>query len=438
MAIEKCIESHGVKGRVVAKHSGPVVVTYEVELEAGQKVKSLTCLDAELGMALKSQSVRIAPLPERGTIGIELPRDKRDVVTLRDVITSPTFETTGKAKQLTLALGRDALGADVVVNLDVLPHLLIAGATGTGKSVCLNTILLSLLRRYSPKDLGLILIDPKILEFALYERLPHLLHPVVIDGNVARSVLAWCVKEMETRYSIMKSSGTRNLDEYNRRNPDKAMRRIVIIVDELADLVLAGERTVSEHITRLAQKARASGMHLILATQRPSVDVVTGLIKANFPARLAFRVASNIDSRVILDSKGAEKLLGRGDSLLVLPGGEGQKRVHCCYVSDDEVQEVCNQLRQLPQEFDDSLIGFVEDMAARGPVVSSRQEDEYEKIKAWVLTQDEISASVIQAQFSIGVAKAAKFMSRLVQDGVVSGDNGSRGRKLVLKGLGDV
>lgn len=433
--IEDCLSSHGIQGKVVNCHEGPSLWTYEVQLSAGQKIKSLMSIDAELAISLKTTSVRVTPLLNRGTVGIEIPKAKKTPVLFSDVISGVTFEKkrTGNKASLSIALGKDTLGEDVIVDLATLPHLLIAGATGTGKSVCLNVILLSFLKRYSPKELGLILIDPKILEFCLYDKLPHLMHPVVIDANVAKNVLNWCVQEMELRYALMKDSGVRNIQEYNALNKNDILKRIVVVVDELADLVLCGEKAIVDSITRLAQKARAAGIHLILATQRPSVDVVTGLIKANFPARLAFRVASSIDSRVILDSKGAEKLLGKGDALIVLPGGEGQQRVQVSFVSDSEVKSICQQMtNSLRPQYDESLTSYVDEQNAKPEAITGKHGDEYEKVIGYVQGQEEISASEIQAQFCIGVAKATKYLKQLIADGIVSEELVSKGKRRVL------
>jgi S-DNA-T family DNA segregation ATPase FtsK/SpoIIIE len=430
--IEACLISHGIQGKVINCHEGSSVWTYELQLSAGQRIKSLMGLDAELAISLKTSSVRVIPLLNRGTVGIEIPKTKRNPVLFSDVISSVAFERkkAGRDASLSIALGKDTLGNDVIVDLATLPHLLIAGATGTGKSVCLNVILLSFLKRYSPKELGLILIDPKILEFCLYDKLPHLMHPVVIDANVAKNVLSWCVQEMEYRYSLMKDSGARNIQEYNSLNKNDILKRIVVVVDELADLVLCGEKSIVESITRLAQKARAAGIHLILATQRPSVDVVTGLIKANFPARIAFRVASSIDSRVILDSKGAEKLLGKGDALMVLPGGEGQQRVQVSYISDSEVKSICQQITaSLAPQYEESLISYVE---TKPETITGKNGEEYGKVIEYAQGQEEISASEIQAQFSIGVAKATKYLKQLIADGIVSEELVSKGKRKVI------
>jgi S-DNA-T family DNA segregation ATPase FtsK/SpoIIIE len=362
-----------------------VITLFEFEPAAGVKVGRIAALQDDLAMSLRASSIRIiAPIPKRGTVGIEVPNKHRAVVRLRDCLESESLGTSDSI--LSVPLGKDTYGEAVVVDIASMPHLLMAGATGTGKSVSINAILLSLLYRAHPAELGLILIDPKVLELSIYDGIPHLRVPVVTDARQAKAVLGWAVKEMERRYRYMQRFGVRNIDGYNQivsgdhpsmaqtelfsqqqpieaKDPSvegegeqavsieptapeqlRPMPKLVIVIDELADLMLTVGREIEELITRLAQKARAAGIHLILATQRPSVDVITGLIKANFPARLSFRVTSRIDSRTILDSMGAEKLLGKGDMLFMLPGAVPLKRVHGAFVSDHEVQKVVTSL----------------------------------------------------------------------------------------------
>ncbi|NLF25840.1 MAG: hypothetical protein GX589_09330, partial [Deltaproteobacteria bacterium] len=376
--IEDKLRDFGIDGRVTEVHPGPVITLFEFEPAPGVKVGRIAALQDDLSMSLKASSIRIiAPIPRKGTVGIEVPNRSRELVRLRDVLESEV--SVQSESILSVPIGKDTYGEAVTIDVSVMPHLLMAGATGTGKSVSINALLLSLLYRASPSELGLILIDPKILELSVYEGIPHLMVPVVTSPKQARAVLEWAVKEMNRRYRLMQKFGVRSLDGYNRIargeveqelreeiykdnvvmlreehlleegevksvNGDdsepqpwsesvKPIPKIVIVIDELADLMLSVGREIEELITRLAQKARAAGIHLIVATQRPSVDVITGLIKANFPARISFRVASRIDSRTILDSMGADKLLGRGDMLLRLPGSEHVKRVHGAYVS---------------------------------------------------------------------------------------------------------
>ena len=380
LILQKKLADFGVEGEVVAVRPGPVITMYEFKPAAGVKVRRIVLLADDLAMALRAVSVRIlAPIPGESVVGIEIPNPKRETVFLREVIESPAYQTA--ESKITLALGKDIGGTPFTTDLSRMPHLLVAGATGTGKSISINAMILSILYKSTPQDVKFIMVDPKMLELTVYEDVPHLLVPVVTDPKKAAAALFWAMDEMDRRYRLMRDKGARNIDNYNRtlereganrksvielietEQPEvgtevggnlgkdaplvhEKLPRIVIIVDELADLMMTVGRDIEEYITRLAQKARAAGIHLILATQRPSVDVITGLIKANFPARISFQVTSRVDSRTILDSIGAERLFGNGDLLYLPPGTARITRVHGAFVSDQEVRKVMKFIKQ--------------------------------------------------------------------------------------------
>jgi S-DNA-T family DNA segregation ATPase FtsK/SpoIIIE len=485
--IEAKLRDFGVMGKVTEVHPGPVITLFEFEPAAGVKVGRIASLQDDLAMSLRASSIRIiAPIPKRGTVGIEIPNKHRDIVRLRDVLESDQFVDAESI--LSVCIGKDTYGEPVVADISAMPHFLIAGATGTGKSVCINALLLSLLYRAHPSELGLILIDPKILELSLYDSIPHLRVPVVSHPRQAKAVLQWAVDEMHRRYRMMQKFGVRNIDGYNRiakgeKDPDqdiplddkvvmltddavieegtvdkdgegdgpskgwpveklKPLPKIVIVIDELADLMLAAGRDIEELITRLAQKARASGIHLIVATQRPSVDVITGLIKANFPARLSFRVSSRVDSRTILDSMGAERLLGRGDMLLMLPGAEAVRRVHGAFVSDNEVKRAVTQLKQTCKPQYDERIMRVCDQALEEEAQEKTNQGEgggegeyddmYDKAVELVFEKGSASTSMIQRVFRIGYNRAARIIEMMEKDGIVGPMDGAKPREVLL------
>ena len=347
--LEQKLDDFGIEGRVVEVQPGPVVTMYKFEPGPGIKVSQIVNLADDLSMALRAASVRIqAPVPNEGVVGIEVPNRKREMIYLHEILASDEFA--GAQSQLTIALGKDITGRPMVADLAKMPHLLIAGATGTGKSVSLHAMIASVLFNATADDVRFIMIDPKMLELSTYENIPHLLVPVVVDPDKAASALLWATQEMETRYAMMRDLGVRNIDGYNRAlssgaSVHRKLPKIVIIIDELADFLLSEGKTVERNITRLAQKARASGIHLILATQRPSVDVITGLIKANLPARISLQVTSRVDSRTILDSIGAERLLGAGDMLFMSPGSAKLVRLHGPFVSEIETRKLADFLR---------------------------------------------------------------------------------------------
>lgn len=488
--IETKLKDFNIAGRVTQVHPGPVITLFEFEPAPGVKVGRIAALQDDLAMSLRASSIRIiAPLPKRGTVGIEVPNKSRAMVRLRDCLESHSFATADSI--LSVPLGKDTYGDAVVVDVATMPHLLMAGATGTGKSVCINALLLSLLYRAHPSELGLILIDPKVLELSIYDGVPHLRVPVVTDPRQAKGVLLWAVKEMDRRYRYMQKFGVRNIDGYNRivsgideedegsgavpnaanqiqmfrelESQDSSesvsdeeadgeeavapevlqpMPKLVIVIDELADLMLSVGREIEELITRLAQKARAAGIHLIVATQRPSVDVITGLIKANFPARLSFRVSSRIDSRTILDSMGAEKLLGKGDMLFMLPGAVPLKRVHGAYVSDNEVQKVVNSLKAgCAPQYDEAILEACEKALKEGSDESGNGsrgengEDEYDayydRAVELVVEKGQASTSMIQRTFRIGYNRAARIIETMEREGVVGKMDGVRPREVL-------
>lgn len=436
--LERTLEEFKVEGNIVEVHPGPVVTQYEFSPSAGVKAQRVISLSDDLALALKVPSVRVyAPVPGKGTVGIEVPNKVREVVRLRDIVETNDF--VHSEHPLPLALGKDTYGESFVACLPTMPHLLIAGATGTGKSVCINSILLSLLFHNSPKDLRLILIDPKMLELSLYDGIPHLKAPVVTEPKRARVALWWAVEEMERRYSLMKSTGVRSLESYNKTEGVEYLPRLVIVVDELADLMLTVGREIEELLTRLAQKARACGIHLILATQRPSVNVITGLIKANFPTRISFQVASRIDARTVLDRSGSEKLLGRGDMMFLAPGVNRIKRIQGAFVSDKEVHSVVDFLRGNSEaDYDKEIMELMEkssDSSVDTSGMYGGMEDYdplYDKAVQVVTERGQASTSMVQRVFKIGYNRAARIMETMELEGIVGPADGAKPRQILV------
>lgn len=444
-ALMACLGDFGIQGELVRITPGPVVTMFEVRPAAGIRVNRIANLSDDLALALKAIAVRIqAPIPGTDTVGIEIPNAHRETVNFRGLLESDTFRNSGGP--LSMAIGKDIAGRPFVADLARMPHLLVAGATGAGKSVCLNSILLSLLYTVQPRDVQLLLMDPKRIEMAVYADLPHLVHPVVTEMAQAKTALDWAVHEMDRRYETMgRFVGVRNLAEYNRRlaafgknvPPDFAdlepMPYLVIVIDELADLMLTAAREVETSIVRLAQLARAAGIHMILATQRPSVDVVTGLIKANFPCRISFQVTSKHDSRTILDTVGSEHLLGKGD-MLFKPGGGRLQRLHGPFVSDEEVQAVVNHWkRQMPPAYKVDFSewgteGFGGNAAGGG---DASNDPLYAEVRAFVTEQGKASISFIQRRFKIGFNRAARLVEQLERDGVIGPADGGKGRSII-------
>jgi S-DNA-T family DNA segregation ATPase FtsK/SpoIIIE len=490
--IEAKLKDFGIYGKVTHVHPGPVITLFEFEPAPGVKVGKIAALQDDLAMSLKASSLRIiAPIPRRGTVGIEVPNKNRDIVRLRDVLESEAFVNAESI--LSIALGKDTYGDPVVVDISTMPHLLMAGATGTGKSVCINTLIVSMLYRASPAELGLILIDPKILELSTYEDIPHLRVPVVTEPKRAKGVLQWAVNEMNRRYRMMQRFGVRNIDGYNalvkgeapplnmakpvladdvislpeetiveagiieaaEKAPEpeapvesiapeklEALPKIVIVIDELADLMLTVGRDIEELITRLAQKARAAGIHLILATQRPSVDVITGLIKANFPARLSFRVTARVDSRTILDQMGADKLLGRGDMLFVQPGAESLRRIHGAFISDAEVKRVVDAVKQTAKpQYDERIMDLCNKAMQEGEEGETKDllgddaeyDAIYDKAVELVLQKGQASTSMLQRAFRIGYNRAARVIDMMEKEGLVGPMDGAKPREVIAR-----
>jgi len=418
-----------IEGDVVRYYVGPVVTTFEFKPLPHIKVSKILALQDDLAMALKAQSIRIqAPIPGKDVVGIEIPNETREMIYLREILENDIFQ---KAKSpLTIALGKDVVGSPFVTDLAKLPHLLVAGTTGSGKSVGINAMILSLLYRNTPDELKFVMIDPKQLEFSTYNDIPHLLTPVITEPKQAITALNAMVKEMERRYKIMKDAKVKNIEGYNKKSDEK-LPYIVIIIDELADLMMTSGKDVEYAIARLAQMARASGIHLIVATQRPSVDVVTGLIKANLPSRISFKVGQKIDSKVILDQYGAETLLGNGDMLFTPPGIVGLLRLHAPFVSEEEIEEVVEFLKsQREPEYDDSVVTMGEE--ADGMDEDEEVDELFEKAKEIILKERRTSISYIQRRLQIGYNRAANIIEQMERKGILSPANAKGQREILI------
>jgi DNA segregation ATPase FtsK/SpoIIIE, S-DNA-T family len=439
--LEKKLKDFGVEGQVTEVSPGPVVTMYEFEPAPGVKISRITGLSDDLAMAMRAVSIRIvAPLPGKSVIGIEIPNSLRETVGLKDILAAQDFS--GSKAKLTLALGKDILGVPVVTNLAKMPHLLIAGATGTGKSVCLNALISSILFKARPEEVRFFFIDPKRIELLPYEGIPHLLHEVVTDAKMATRVLRWAIREMEDRYQKMADKGARNIDSYNQKlvkekkgtpgkYPEEWLPYVVIVIDELADLMLVSSRDVEEYLTRLAQMARAAGIHLLLATQRPSVDILTGIIKANFPARISFQVSSKTDSRTILDANGAEALLGSGDMLFLPPGVSKLQRIHGAFVSEAEIKRLTDFLKAQKQAvYDESLLVMEE---AEPSETDGDIDEKYEAAVQIVKETRQVSISMIQRKLRIGYNRAARLVEIMEREGIVSSGDGGRPREVLIK-----
>lgn len=434
--IERKLASFGVGARVVDRHRGPTVTLFDVEPEPGVKVKRITELQNDLALALAAPTVRIqAPVPGRPVVGIEIPNTTATTVTIREVLESDAFHSI--SSPLRVAIGKGVGGESVIIDLASMPHLLIAGATGSGKSVTLNVIISSLLFQNGPDDVRLLMIDPKMVELTVYNGVPHLLSPVLTGMDKVLGVLRWTIREMERRYALFRDASVRNLSRYNQlliQRGEKKLPYIVVIVDELADLMMVAPDEVEDCICRLAQLARATGIHLVIATQRPSVDVVTGLIKANFPARIAFAMSSQVDSRTILDQVGAEKLLGRGDMLYQSPTEPKPVRLQGALVSDHEIEKLVEFWRNVPLHLDQVSTAEFEAQAAE-PL--EHADALFEQAKVVVREHRRASVSLLQRKLSIGYQRAARLMDMLEKEGVVSAAEGSRYRAVTGVGDGD-
>jgi len=436
----------GVMGSVVEIHPGPVVTTYEFKPDAGVKYSKIVGLADDLALALEAESIRIDRMSGRGTVGIEIPNEVRETIYLREIVESDAFRNS--ASRLTLGLGKTVSGDTYVTDLTAMPHLLIAGSTGTGKSVGLNCMIASILLRAAPDEVRLILIDPKRLELGVYEDIPHLLTPVVTDAKIAANVLKWAVTEMEKRIRRLASEGVRNIEQFNNLvraegsdraattngNGDeeelKPLHYIVVVIDELADLMMVSSHEVEESITRLAQMARAVGIHLILATQRPSVDVLTGLIKANFPSRISFRVAARVDSRTILDSIGAEHLLGKGDMLFLPPGSARLLRIHGAYVTEAEIARLTSYLRKAGKPAYDETVGRTERTSEAAEV--DEKDELFDEAARFVVSSGQASTSMLQRRFRIGFSRAGRLVDMMEREGIVGPADGSKPREILV------
>ncbi|WP_414626848.1 DNA translocase FtsK [Campylobacter sp.] len=424
-----------IDGDVIRTYSGPVVTTFEFKPAPNVPVRKILNLQDDLAMALRAQTIRIqAPIPGKDVVGIEIPNSDIETIYLREVLESEIFSTA--KSELTIALGKDIVGAPFVTDLKKLPHLLIAGTTGSGKSVGINAMLLSLLYRNSPQTLRLIMIDPKMLEFSIYEGIPHLLTPVITEAKKAVNVLENLVCEMERRYKLMAASKTKNIESYNAKMKEQgeaSLPFIVVIIDELADLMMTSGKDVEFSIARLAQMARASGIHLIVATQRPSVDVVTGLIKANLPSRISYRVGQKIDSKVILDQLGAESLLGRGDMLFTPPGSPGLVRLHAPFASEAEIETIVEFLKEQGEAlYDESFLSEGKDTSAGlGGSASGEVDELFEQAKEVILSERKTSISYLQRRLTIGYNRAANIIEQLQNAGFLSEPN-AKGQREIL------
>ena len=452
--LELKLADFGVQGKVTGIRPGPVITMYEYTPAPGIKISRIVGLSDDLSMALKAISIRVvAPIPGKAAIGIELPNQQRELVSIRAVLESEVFSSSTSA--LTMALGQDTTGQPVAANLSKMPHLLIAGATGTGKSVCINTILTSLLYRNTPDDIRLLLIDPKRIELNSYEGIPHLIHPVVTDAKLATKALRWAVQEMELRYKLLADKNVRNIESYNKvfakeraksakeskedeeQNKELEHHHLpytVIIIDELADLMMVASREVEESIIRLAQMARAAGIHLILATQRPSVDVLTGIIKANIPTRISFQVSSRIDSRTILDTSGAESLLGSGDMLFLPPGTAKLQRIHGAFIAETEVERVTKfwHAQQISEDPLRERVNF-QDQSSVEDLAEEDLDEKYEEAVQLVLETRQASISMLQRRLRVGYNRAARMIEIMEQQGIVGPSDGVKPREVLSR-----
>ncbi len=432
--LEDTLKDFGIDAKVVDIEKGPVITRYELQPAPGVKVQWIASLAEDIALVMKSYNVHVSVIPGKGTVGVEIPNTSISTVYLREIIASEEFQQSKSL--LTLALGKKVSGEPLISDLGEMPHLLIAGATGSGKTVCINALIISLLYKATPDELRLILIDPKMVELSSFNDLPHLVVPVIHEPNLAVNVLDWAVGEMENRYRLLSKAGARNIETYNQKkekNPElpSHLPYLVIIIDELADLMIVASKEIESHIARLAQLSRAVGIHMILATQRPSVDVITGVIKANFPSRISFKVASKVDSRTVLDMNGADKLLGKGDMLFMPPGGSKPIRAQGSLVTDDEIHRVVEFIKQQRQPvYDESILEYEE---KKGAFQSHTKRDKlYEEAVNVVLQTGQASVSILQRRLGIGYTRAARLIDMMEEDGIVGPYQGSKPREILV------
>ena len=450
--LERTFEQFGLNIRVSEVDTGPVITQFELDLEPGLRLNKVTALEDDLAIALRVPSVRVvAPIPGKNTVGVEVPNENQVTVRMQELLLSAGSDLDNF--KIPLLLGKDVSGHPMAVDLAKMPHLLIAGRTGTGKSVCLNTLILSMLMTRTPDEVKMLMIDPKMVELSPYKNLPHLMHPVITDMKKAEAVLAWAVDKMEERYDLLAQVGVRHLDSYNKLGRAKVLDRlgiselheeaqnvphkmpyIVIVADEMADLMMTSGKDVEAHIIRLAQKSRAVGIHLVLATQKPTVDVITGLIKSNLPARISFQVASKMDSRVVLDESGAERLLGCGDMLYLAPGTSNMTRAQGTYISDDEITDVIDFFADLEPDYSEELQQIVAGSGGGGSSSETgpRQADDlYDSAIDVVVREGRGSVSLLQRCLGIGYGRAARMIDWMAEDGIVGDYNGAQAREVL-------
>ena len=450
--LEQKLREFGVEGEVVQVSPGPVITMYEFAPAAGVKVNKIANLQDDLALVMRALSVRIvAPIPGKAVVGIEVPNARRETIALRSLVDSEEFQ--GSSSKLSMILGKDILGQPVISDLALIPHLLVAGATGSGKSVGLNSVICSMLFRATPAEVKMIMIDPKMLEFSIYDGIPHLMVPVVTDAKKAAVALRRVVAEMERRYQLLAAKGVRSIAQYNQKIREELVRGgepghpsdqttldeplpyLVVVVDELSDLMMVSSREVEDSLMRIAQMARAAGIHLIVATQRPSVDVLTGVIKANFPARLSFQVTSKIDSRTILDANGAETLLGRGDMLFLAPGTSKPQRVHGAYVSEDEITRLVEAWKAIEQpSYNDS---FLEPIGEQVDDEDSEYDEKYDEAVALVARTGQASISMLQRRLRVGYNRAARMIEVMEKEGIVGPADGVKPREVLVRNAYD-
>ncbi len=437
--IEETLLEFGIEGEVVEISQGPRVTMYEVQLAPGIPIQKVHSIQDNIAMNLKTTNIRVvAPLPNKSTVGIEVPNREISIVSLREVLSSREFQKS--SSKLTIAIGKNIMGKPIITDMKLLPHILIAGATGSGKTVCINSLITSILFKASPDEVKFIMIDPKMVELTVYNGLPHLLCPVIVDIKDAVNTLKWLIGEMTRRYKLFSDTRVRNIEVYNALKDVEPLPYIVVVIDELADLMMIARNEIENSIIRLAQLSRAAGIHLILATQRPSVNVITGVIKANLPCRISFQVTSKFDSRTILDRIGAEKLLGRGDLLFIPPGSSSLMRIQGCLVSDEEIEKVCGFIKaQKSPEYRMEIVEGKHGEEQEGEIISvslsgDDEESLYQEAKRIVLTTRIASISMLQRRLKVGFNKAARFIERMEEEGIVGPYREGKPRRVIVPG----